>query len=236
MRSREEIHLDETSDGVFFFNDFIFGGFGNKNLTFDHLKTKYSKAQPLELNQIHSDLCVKASSVLVSADAHWSDHKNQLLTIKTADCMPILVYSTEVPLILAIHAGWKGLSQNIISKSLSRAFKSKCSTGSLRFLIGPHIEMDSFEVQKPVAKELLKSLSPNELYSGLYAYQNQHGNFQVSLIQLVYSELKSLGLQLSSQVLDLSEDTKTNENFFSYRRDPRSEGRNLSFIGIESLP
>ncbi len=100
------------------------------------------------LKQIHGDtlnLAYKTNNKNPKeADAHWTSIKDITLGIITADCLPVFVFDLEKELILAIHAGWKGLEKYIILKSLhSLSFSQK-----ILAFIGPHIQRPSFEIKK----------------------------------------------------------------------------------------
>ena len=85
----------------------------------NHYAEQYTLSQ---LDQMHGDQCIyvdQPSYLLHQADAQWTDVPGLLLSIKAADCIPILLYIPEKkPIIATIHAGWQGISKGIIPKTL----------------------------------------------------------------------------------------------------------------------
>ena len=49
----------------------------------------------------------------LEADGLYTRQKQCVLAVKTADCVPILLATEDSGIVMAIHAGWKGLVQNI---------------------------------------------------------------------------------------------------------------------------
>ncbi|MFC1515118.1 polyphenol oxidase family protein, partial [Candidatus Omnitrophota bacterium] len=51
----------------------------------------------------------------LKGDALISDRKQELLAIKTADCLPLFFYQSKKDIIAAIHLGWKPARAGMIS-------------------------------------------------------------------------------------------------------------------------
>lgn len=193
--------------------------FGNSKSSLDVFSQSYPHIQFAEIDQVHSDMLV-AAPTKETADAHWTLEKNLGLTIKTADCMPILIVENEArPKVLAIHAGWRGVVNQITLKSL----KTLSIKSGLVF-IGPSIQQKSFEVDPPVFSLLEESainLNPKD-----FSYE-KNGKHHVDLNQIVTSQINTCG---HFEFRYFKEDTLTSNKFNSYRRNGKNAGRNLSFI------
>ena len=78
--------------------------------------------QPIWLNQIHGsqvfDADVWNGNLIPTADAAVTTKKNRVLAILTADCLPILLSTTDGSVIGAVHAGWRGLASGVIEKTV----------------------------------------------------------------------------------------------------------------------
>ena len=73
------------------------------------------------LTQIHSNRVIvidneSQDTITMKADAMVTTLHQIKLSIKTADCIPILVYSQNV--VAAIHAGWRGAYSGIIQNTI----------------------------------------------------------------------------------------------------------------------
>ena len=85
------------------------------------------KMRVATLRQIHSDI-VHVVSVAEfpqgeeapKGDALITREPGVLLTIQTADCIPILLADTRQRAVAAIHSGWRGTAQRIAEKTLGR--------------------------------------------------------------------------------------------------------------------
>jgi len=201
--------------------------FGKRNTTINLLTKQYPHLKFTSLKQTHSDICIDSSLLLeqeTEADAHYTHLTGVALIIKTADCMPVLVFDSNVDKILAIHAGWRGVENQIISKSLQ-----KCNFQNPSLYIGPHILMPSFEIDAPVFNLLLsraKNCQTSFLDSDLFYTENS--KFYFDLFKLINLEITSL--KLNSHIYTLLKNTVTDLEFNSYRRNKENSQRNLSFI------
>ena len=53
-------------------------------------------------------------------DALITDQKNIMLTVLTADCVPILLFDPVQHVVAVVHAGWKGTEQQIALKTVKK--------------------------------------------------------------------------------------------------------------------
>ena len=111
------------------------------------------------LNQIHSHDLIKLSASSIQkldADASWIDTNQRTCVVMTADCLPVLVTDKKGSFVIAIHAGWRGLCDGIIEKSIQKvsdelAIKSE----QLLVWLGPCIGPTAFEVGNEVREEFI---------------------------------------------------------------------------------
>jgi YfiH family protein len=92
----------------------------------------------------------------LSADALVSSVPEVLLTIRVADCVPILLASRDGRFVAAVHAGWRGVVGNVTAKAvrtLHEAGGEHATPGRLVAAIGPCISPTHFEVGEEVAAE-----------------------------------------------------------------------------------
>lgn len=107
--------------------------------------------KPLWLKQVHGIEVVTAedfsSEETPEADAAIAFHPNQICTVLTADCLPILLCDQKGSKIGAVHAGWKGLAQGVIEATVE---KLSPNPENLLAWLGPAIGPESFEVREEV--------------------------------------------------------------------------------------
>ena len=85
--------------------------------------------EPVWLDQIHSHRAVKAvkTAVLQQADASYTHEAGVVCAVMTADCLPLLVCSSDGGQIAAIHAGWRGLLAGVISNTVAAMLNSNAA-------------------------------------------------------------------------------------------------------------
>ena len=106
------------------------------------------------LKQVHSDIAWEARSTgcIGEGDALVTAQPGLLLTIRTADCIPILIADPVHHAVAAVHAGWRGTAAGIASKTVKKMAASFSSNpADLIASIGPGINACCFEVGPEVA-------------------------------------------------------------------------------------
>lgn len=81
------------------------------------------------------------------------------VAVKTADCIPVLLYDERQQLVAAIHAGWRGTVGRIVERTI-REMQSRGE--DLHAVIGPGISLDSFEVGDEVYEAFREADFPME--------------------------------------------------------------------------
>lgn len=221
----------ETTDALFFF--------GKKDATAEALARAYPFFKWARVRQTHSDIVVESPAALLpadfsagarEADAHWTRTRELALLISTADCVPVLFADPAGGVVAAVHAGWRGVASRIVPKTIAALAGAGTPSASLWAMIGPHIQVGSFEVGDDV-KDLL--LAASEESADLVVHPGKSDKPHVDLNAIVKSQLQAAGLP-PDQVFDLHLDTVTDERLHSHRRDREKAGRQLSFVVLKS--
>lgn len=119
------------------------------------------KLRLVALRQIHSDIvhivpakATAGSEFAPQGDALIAHEPHVLLTIQTADCVPILLADTKRRVVAAIHSGWRGTLRRVAAKTLGRMQMEfgTCPEDVIAAL-GPGIGRCCYEVGEEVAKE-----------------------------------------------------------------------------------
>ena len=139
-----------------------------------------------------------------------------------------MIYNSETKTIAAVHAGWRGVENQITLKAIEKITSRNTDLNNVHFWIGPHILQKSFEIDRAVLDLLLKSYLNKNLTD---CYFSSNDKFFVNLLEIVKSQISSYFGEVPN-LLDLAKDTKTENLFHSFRRDQQNSGRNLSFIAL----
>lgn len=220
----------ENELGFGYKNQDVLFFFGNGSATLDKLKTKFSDFKFYEIRQTHSDIVIEATTLYTEADAHFTSLKNAALFIKTADCMPLMVYCKQTQRVAAIHAGWRGVENKITRKTLETLSGSGSTLHDFDIYVGPSIQQKSFEVDRDVFEKLINSKTDHLAHYNLAElYFQQNEKYYIDLNALVLQQI-NLVTNSRARVLFSKIDTKTSLDFHSYRRGKSSSERNISFV------
>ncbi|MDR0942781.1 MAG: peptidoglycan editing factor PgeF [Holosporales bacterium] len=156
-------------------------------------------------------------ALLNEGDAIITNQKGLLIGLATADCAPILLCDKEAKFIAAVHAGWRGAIGKIIENTLQKMKELGCK--QIEAAVGPCIHKRYFEVQTDVIK----------LVDRKYLL-NYEGKTLFDMPFLILDKLMKNGVKSVSQI---NFDTMSNDNYFSYRRQAGTTGRQFSGIMIK---
>ncbi len=196
----------------------------NRNLLKQHF---HLPNEPIWLNQVHGTTVFPAANANSigepEADACIANHPNQICTIMTADCLPILICNQTGNSVAAIHAGWKGLLAGIIEKTISNMH---ITPSSLIAWIGPGIRQANFQIGSEV-RDLFMQQDHSFEDAFLFQYEDK---WLADLYLIAIKQLQKMGV---THIYDCGLCTfDDEEQFFSYRRD-KTTGRMATLIWFE---
>lgn len=183
-------------------------------------------SEPCWLKQEHTVKVIKADSALVDpiADAAFTQEKNVICVVLTADCLPILLCDEAGTIVAAVHAGWRGLADGIIEETL-RAMS--CDAGKILAWIGPAIGSRAFVVGEEVRQRFIAHDIKAQAAFSEFAEQNK---WYADLYLLARQRLNALGI---TKVFGGEFCTYNQADlFFSYRREKETAGRMASLIWL----
>ncbi len=181
----------------------------------------------LEADFPKDELIPNEPLVLGEADGMISKARNLVLCIRTADCVPILIYAPDVKAIGAVHAGWKGSRLVIVKKAVEEMVKRyDASPKKMIAAIGPAIGSCCYQVGDDIASGF------KAMFGGGVICQ-RNGNTYIDLAEINRITLLESGM--SSERIDVLKRCTCCEPelFFSYRRDYGHTGRHISFIVLD---
>ncbi len=88
-------------------------------------------------------------------DALVTDQAGVMVTVRTADCVPVLLHDPVQRVVAAVHAGWRGAVAGIVPKTVALLVSRFGATVErLRMAIGPSAGPCCYEVDEPVLARL----------------------------------------------------------------------------------
>ena len=195
----------------------------NKTKLSTNLGFEFINKKAIGLNQSHSNISIELPSDDRDADASYTTHNKVVCSIRTADCMPLLVTDEEGSFVAAIHAGWRGLASGIIENTLKKINVK----GKFIVWIGPHISQEFFEVGAEVRNIFLE----NDSASAEAFINVANGKYLLSMLKVAKLKLLNLGVEKIYITKNFCTYKNAN-NYFSYRRESSKE-RMISLVWIE---
>lgn len=153
------------------------------------------------------------------SDALFTRERGIAVGVRVADCVPVLVGDRASGRVAAIHAGWRGVTSNVVGATIE-AMGGGADT--MIAAIGPSIGPCCFEVGDDVAQQIAEAAGDGLVLRR--APQKPH----VDLWRAVEMQLFRAGIRT---VDTLGQCTVCDrEQWFSYRRDGAKSGRMLAVI------
>ena len=169
---------------------------------------------------------IKPRDVL-PADAIVSDRPGLMLTIRTADCVPILMSDRRGRIAAAIHAGWRGLLAGVIGQTvhlITQRFEFERK--QLIAAIGPCIQFDQYEIGQELADAFrIAGLSDAIQQDNCH---KPHVNLRTAAVM----QLNTSGV--CDDAIDQTDRCTYRDasEFFSHRRDGENTGRMAAVIAL----
>ena len=190
-------------------------------------------------HQVHGDrIAVVDRPDLTRADLEGYDAficklPGVAIGVRTADCLPILLYDPVQRVVAAVHSGWKGTVLKIAQKTIGLMESGfGCHPEDLHAVIGPAIGPDSFQVGPEVVEKFNDAGFPmSQIWSdrGPGDGSPMSGGHHIDLFKANKWILEESGVK-DTQMFDI--DTFTDPSFFSARREGTACGRNINAIKL----
>ena len=184
------------------------------------------------VHQIHSDRVLvilpgQPHDNPLQADALLTADATSIVTIRTADCVPLLLSSSDGRWVAAVHAGWRGVVVGILTITLDRLCReSSRPANDFTLAIGPCIGREAFEVGPDVIVEFERAF-------GAAAPISRHSDSKARIDLRAALRLQALRAGLPDTQIDQTDlcTYRQSDLFFSHRRDNGVTGRMAAMIG-----
>jgi hypothetical protein len=195
-------------------------------------------AWTLSVKQVHGTDALIVDRPLTAADRFeggWdaliTDQPGVTVAVRTADCVPVLLYDRRRRAVAAIHAGWRGAVAGILSKTVEvMASRFAIQASDLRVSIGPSAGPCCYEVDEAVLDPLRHSRQD----WSLLVRDDRGGKAQLDLKALVRRQASESGIP-PGQITVVNVCTICHPAlFYSYRREGRVNGTMLNGIALVS--
>ena len=183
------------------------------------------------VHQVHGAAVVRARrgepfDTARKADALVTDDRRRALSVRVADCVPVLLATGDGRVVAAVHAGWRGVVAGAVPATLEEMSRGDpAGARDAVAAVGPCIGPEAFEVGPEVLDEFRRAFgdaAPVRTLPG--------GKGLVDLRRAVRTQLSKAGLR--EDRVDTTDrcTVRDREVFFSHRRDNGMTGRMAAVI------
>jgi YfiH family protein len=211
------------------------------------------------LRQIHSDVAhvfFAAPAEPPQGDAVISGEPGLLLTVQTADCVPILLVDRKRKVVAAVHAGWRGTLARIATKALGRMrLEFGTRPEDVTAALGPAIGRCCYEVGPEVAQAFASQFAAaSDWFDGPFeqlalgeepnplpwltmmppGHQPPPERVRLDLRAANRWQLEDAGVAPGNTAVSTLCTACRTDLLFSYRREGPGTGRLMAAIGIRA--
>jgi hypothetical protein len=190
-----------------------------------------------------------------AGDALLTAQAGILLSVRSADCLPVLLVDPQCPVVAAVHVGWRGALARVVEKTVGemrRIFSSEPKW--LLAALGPSIRACCYEVGEEVVEAFTGRFAEAERFFRKAPHPSSRPaersplrflnapspghtarfgeTIHLDLIAVALEQLRSAGLLARHlRVAEFCTACRT-DMFFSHRKEGARTGRMLALIGI----
>jgi polyphenol oxidase len=188
--------------------------------------------QPLRVHQVHGREVATVDSnqdfdTDCKADAIVSRDSRRVISIRTADCVPVLISSGDGSIVAAVHAGWRGIVAGVIPAAIGRMLDEAEGSSANKFVaaVGPCIGHDAFEVGPEVLAEFERIFGDSAPISRTIGGKGKADLRRAAEMQLISGGLRAENVDSTDRCT-----VAHREEFFSHRRERGITGRMAAVI------
>lgn len=160
------------------------------------------------------------SMILEGVDAVMTNEKGVCVGVSTADCIPIIIYDKEKQAVAAVHAGWRGTLQRIVSKTIDMMRLTYGSRpADLQAVIGPGISLEAFEVGDEVYEQFASAGFDME------AISRREDKWHIDLPECNRQQLVAHGVDADNILMSRICTFANSDDYFSARKLGVDSGR-----------
>ena len=191
----------------------------------EELAVRFSLKRLIILDQLHGDKIhvVGRSETPEQGDGLLLTERGTGAIIKTADCLPVILFDPASTIAVIVHAGWRGTIAKIAGKATDLMVSLGSKREAIQAVIGPGIGPCCYEIQDDVAT-IFREAGFDRHIIGL-----PFGKMMLDLKAVNRHILHSAGV---SRIYGVGLCTSCRQDlFFSARKNGR-EGRQINLIAL----
>lgn len=206
-------------------------GFGSKDALLPQTLQAFSHTLP-EKKQVHGITIVdvtRPQQQCGEADGFYTEQPGILLTVFTADCLPVVFSHKQGKAVAVVHAGWRGLHQGILEQMAQRINQSG-STQDWVASIGPAAGSCCYQVSQELVDEFQQGL---DLPPALISPRHRHLDLPaIAFAKLTRAGFAAVDLAGSCTICTPAPQTAKGYKYTSFRRNSLQRALDPTHPGI----
>ncbi len=191
-------------------------------------------------NQVHKDYVRVVTSadwksdpygkVSYEADGLMTATPGVALVVFTADCIPVLLYDPVRRVVAAVHAGWRGTADGVVTRAVEKMEDVYgCNPRDILVAIGPGICPNCFETHEDVPNAMTAKLATSVLQ---HIQIKENGKFSVDLKGINAMRLEQAGVDPANIAVSTDCPSCLTEKYWSHRKTGNNRGSMAAVIQL----
>jgi YfiH family protein len=211
-------------------------GFGSRQALLAPPLQPFRDSIPVK-KQVHGTTLVEVNTPgqqCGEADALYTEQPGILLSVFTADCLPVLFCKKDASAIAVAHAGWRGLLAGILEQTAEYICRRSAPSDWV-VAIGAAARACCYEVDEALCQQFKQALPLDE---SLIEPQPRHLDLaaiaQAKLLQMAFSHIDLVGgCTICSREHHVSQQQDAPFRYTSFRRNSQQRAVNPTLPGIK---
>lgn len=164
-------------------------------------------------------------NIVPNTDAIISASPGHLVSIMTADCVPLIIVSENPKMVGVVHAGWRGTLNKITEKTIHVTKRMGAGNSDIFVWLGPMALSCCYEVSYELIESFRKSFP--ELEQNKISSERNLNLYEINKHQLLTSGIPMENIS-SCQICTIH----NGDTYHSYRVENGNQGRIITAVAI----